>query len=204
MNPPEWTTEPREINAEQSHAYMLGKNIYQYLTGCSVKYLKETHELFYDFSHSVFSSTLQGQVLNDLITQLINPTAEDRPSLDDVFNQLTLLQVYDACIELSNQIKANDLSPGGIDTKEFLFTIQLEIDAAGDIESITAVRDKLNDFVLMKEDMQQNPTDAFKTQCRNATLQMKQKITTMKTASLPTNVSDTNEQESDDIERPRL
>lgn len=200
MNPPEWAEESDEINAEQAHAFMLGKNIYQYLTGCSVKYLEETHVLGYDFSHAVFSTTLQGVVLKGMITDLINLSAEDRPTLDSVLSQLTLLQIYDACMELLDQIKAKDLSPDGIDTQEFLSSIQLEIDAAENIESISAIRDKLNDFVLMKEQIKQKQTDDFKTQSMNSMLKMKEEITTLKTMTLPTNVSNICEGTSDDSE----
>ncbi|MCH9756604.1 MAG: protein kinase [Gammaproteobacteria bacterium] len=93
VNPPEgWGRKPR---ADQSHAYMLGKNLYQYLTQCSHRAfyidnntkqpLKQVHQL--DFPDAVFK-TERGRALKALIIELMQDDPRKRLSTEAACERL--------------------------------------------------------------------------------------------------------------------
>lgn len=78
MNPPELNT---QCSADKVHSFMLGKNIYQYLTGCNFAYLfGKSDANLYDFSNEIFSSS-EGKRFEQLIRSLIQPNPVDRPPM---------------------------------------------------------------------------------------------------------------------------
>lgn len=92
--------------ADKMASYMLGKNLYHYLTGCSISFLCDTHpdptirikpkSSFNDadFHHSVFQG-LVGQELKLLIQKLVKPEAKNRLSLSEataILASITKLQ----------------------------------------------------------------------------------------------------------------
>ncbi len=82
MNPPEMASHRREnLSVGKFHSYMLGKNLYQYLTGCPFDYLTDRHHgETYDFTLPVFKS-FEGSQLKDLIIQFVKPQSADRMGL---------------------------------------------------------------------------------------------------------------------------
>ena len=86
ISPPELSKqEPWDVGA--AHAYILGKNLYQFLTGCGERYLKE-NEFFF---HQPVFATEEGALLKQLIEQLIQPDPKQRISLEDALLTLTKL-----------------------------------------------------------------------------------------------------------------
>ncbi|HHW4984149.1 TPA: hypothetical protein ACU0X8_003744, partial [Legionella anisa] len=78
VSPPEITgTEPWDADA--AHAYILGKNLYQFLTDCGEEYLLET-DFFY---HQPVFSTKEGAMLRKLIENLTHPDPQKRTSLEN-------------------------------------------------------------------------------------------------------------------------
>ena len=86
------------ISADKMHTYMLGKNLYQYLTHCSQEFLLNwpipyrtaaTQHSFSDsdFSHAIFN-TLEGQQLKDLIQHMVQPDPNERISLGTALEAL--------------------------------------------------------------------------------------------------------------------
>ena len=94
MNPVELATAPQTNlpeSVDKIHVYMLGKNLYQYLTQCQSEYLYNKNSNFFDFSAPIFSSE-QGKQLQKLILQLSAPYADERPSLAEALIQLSNIQ----------------------------------------------------------------------------------------------------------------
>lgn len=85
MDPPEIKNKPRDqyfsYNADKYHASMLGKNMYQYISGCSIKDLdRVTDGTKFDFSAPAFA-TDEGQQCQALIEALVKPAPEQRMSV---------------------------------------------------------------------------------------------------------------------------
>lgn len=110
MNPPEFGT-AHPISVDKLHAYMLGKNLYQYLTGCKFTALKGRHNGHqYDFSAGLFQ-TQAGQALKVLIQGLIQYSPLHRLSVNDAHFQLAQLQMQKdptkkRCLELLTAIQS--------------------------------------------------------------------------------------------------
>lgn len=86
LSPPEFASrEAWDIDAAQ--AYMLGKNLYQYITDCGNAFLKEKGFFFHD---PIFA-TVEGQELKELIEGLIREDPKERISLHDALARLTQL-----------------------------------------------------------------------------------------------------------------
>lgn len=75
-------------SADKMHAYMLGKNLYQYLTGCNDYYLNKIDDgLKFDFSNTIFKSQ-EGLALKSLIKSLVRRDALYRPSISEALETL--------------------------------------------------------------------------------------------------------------------
>lgn len=112
MNPPEISgthLQKNKISVDKCHAYMLGKNLYQYLSRCSDAYLLNKHDgATYDFSSRAFSG-VQGGMLKSLIIRLINPNPKARMKLRDITSTLASMYKESAqqqCTFFSNEIEA--------------------------------------------------------------------------------------------------
>ncbi len=112
MNPPElWGNKP---SADKLHAYMLGKNLYQYLVRCSWRALN-TPQL--NFNLPVFQGP-RGEALKVLIQDLLNRDPKARPSITDARDRLkkignstpretsSLFEHFTACAEILKKIAA--------------------------------------------------------------------------------------------------
>jgi hypothetical protein len=91
MDPPEFINKLERgisISVDKMHAFMFGKNLYQYLTQCGDEELFAiTDSTQCDFNSSIFQ-TAEGNNLQRLIEQLVKKTPEDRISLEEAQNQL--------------------------------------------------------------------------------------------------------------------
>ena len=110
MNPPELGKHPwPKTSADQMHSYMLGKNLYQYLTDCKPMYLNRRHQdTMYDFSAPVFGNE-QGIRLKLLIQQMIHPSPEQRIPVSEALaelRQIRLMPLKKDCKALLVTLKA--------------------------------------------------------------------------------------------------
>ena len=85
ISPPEYeTAKSLPFSADKAHAYMFGKNLYQYLTGCEYDFLMGKHCFKNsDFTAPIFT-TPEGKELKKLIITLVQPKAHERISVDKV------------------------------------------------------------------------------------------------------------------------
>ncbi len=153
MNPPEILKD--KPDAGQLHAYMLGRNLYQYLTQCSNDNLltddsgridqkpKSLDDL--DFSGAVFDGS-PGEALKALIQDLMATNPADRLSVADARKQLKAMgnalsnpppvrrtSMLFECAPLINQIEKFRVTARGVrDVKmdEFLESMNIKMQAA--------------------------------------------------------------------------
>ena len=85
MNSPEMDDD--EFDAKAMHAYMLGKNLYQYLSGCKCNDLDGKHDgSGYDFFFAPEFNTGEGKELKELIIKLIKPHPKSRSTVEKALN----------------------------------------------------------------------------------------------------------------------
>ena len=88
MNPPEYTHHSDQILSTSSHAYMLGKNLYQFLTNCSPGYLsRHSDGQQYTFEQDIFNG-LYGKKLQNLILNLIKKNPDERLNMNTILIEL--------------------------------------------------------------------------------------------------------------------
>ena len=90
---PEYTSETTPMSVDHIHAFILGKNLYQYLTMCSVDYLwGKTNSSEYDFEDEIFKSPA-GAELKKLIEGVIHTDPRARTPMKEVLSKLTELSI---------------------------------------------------------------------------------------------------------------
>lgn len=88
--PPELNSRiPPPSSADKAHAFMLGKNLYQFLT--KVPDLDDVIGKKTDFSDPIFR-TPSGALLQELIEKLTQEDSKLRPSMDEVINELARIK----------------------------------------------------------------------------------------------------------------
>ncbi len=96
MNPWEFETQT-QFSADKMHAYMLGLNLYHYLTNCNLEAFFSKHEQDnwvkkysareFDFSAPIFKSP-EGEALKKLILNLVRTEPANRISVDEALRKL--------------------------------------------------------------------------------------------------------------------
>lgn len=118
LSPPEILTlliQPQKnfISVDKMYAFMLGKNLYQYVTGCREEKLYEiTDASQYDFIYPIFQ-TNEGIELQKLIESLVQDEPEARPSLKEAEVQLShiesLIHQKEEVLSLINRLKTENI-----------------------------------------------------------------------------------------------
>lgn len=133
MNPPEINAvgaqQSAQFDANKVHAYMLGKNIYQYLTGCKAEYLLNRHKgELYDFRSNLFVS-LQGLAFKALIQDLIRETPSERISIREAcerLKQIEIIGLQEECGILVNKLSnfGGELETAAAAAHEHIMSLQ--------------------------------------------------------------------------------
>ncbi|KTD56363.1 serine/threonine protein kinase [Legionella santicrucis] len=165
LNPPEFKTRLElgaPISAEKMHAFMLGKNLYQYLTQCTLDELHGINDAFqFNFHYPIFQSH-EGKKLMALIQDLVKYDPKNRISLYDAANRLdnlmqekkqgenklslTGLEKEAQKILSKSQIKINGKT--GIDIiGEFKNRNQQLIKTSNDLEIVEKLKDELTNIL---------------------------------------------------------
>ncbi len=80
------------FDGDSVHAFMLGKNFYQFLTDATFSQVYSADEDNIDFSYPVFSGSEEGKALCSLIKDLIRTKPEDRISVNTAITRLQALR----------------------------------------------------------------------------------------------------------------
>ncbi|MDF1677095.1 MAG: protein kinase, partial [Legionellaceae bacterium] len=177
MNPDEMFLRNPRPSAEKLHAYMLGKNLYQYLTGCDATYffvnpyshfspIKRVGQL--SFSADIFKHG-QGRDLAHLIQSLMDPIPENRPSVKDAYQALRVIEqnspaklaerheLWRGCLTLMEDLKALSRGKYGQVSHEVANAIQTferRADEDSSIEGLEAIQHDLQQLITHFEDIQ--------------------------------------------------
>ncbi len=194
MNPEEMFSRKPRPSAEKLHAYMLGKNLYQYLTGCSASYFLTNSKHRYSavkrvsqlsFSSDIFKSE-QGHDLARLIQSLMDPIPQKRPSVETAYQELRTIEqnspdklaergeLWNGCLKLMDDLE--DLSRqkyGQVlhEVKQAIYNFELRADADSTIESLQVIQGELQGLITDFEAIQEKKT--LRADCLNLILQIK-------------------------------
>jgi serine/threonine protein kinase len=93
MCPPEFYSQPLQFDLDKMYSFMLGKNLYQYLTLCHSMELFEKNDAdLYSFNFPIFDSA-QGQQFLILIKQMVKPNPLDRISIREAIDYLNAIVI---------------------------------------------------------------------------------------------------------------
>jgi serine/threonine protein kinase len=159
MKPPEMRE--NTINVDAMHAYMLGKNLYQYVSGCSDEYLAFKHEgTDFDFSSDAFQ-TASGKDLIVLIRKLVKTNPSDRLSVAAALKELRALEakefkdLFDNC---SNVLQKLIVIDPDLKTSNY----QDKLTDASDIQELLKLKKELDE--ILEDD--QAELKSIKKSCR--------------------------------------
>ena len=150
MGPPELYT--AIFSADKMHAYMLGKNLYQYLTGCSNRYLSNRHDgRHYDFSAPLFQ-TENGNRLKLLIQKTIKPDPANRITINETLSQLIEIQISPEkrkCLAILSVIKSLGLGKNDIKMNTYILQKAETINSAKSQMELDEIQKALEDTLIM-------------------------------------------------------
>lgn len=175
MNPPELDMDSSldlvsPFDADKAHAYMLGKNLYHYLTRCSWFELIDNHDAdIYNFNYSIFK-THYGNALQLLVKGLIKPNPALRMSTKDALNVLNKLQAQNLatdCQRIVNAIQSQAFK--GQNTKIFCKLMREEIRTAVNPSQLQIVRQQLN----VESNSNQQDAQKYRNECQTLLYEIK-------------------------------
>lgn len=139
MNPPEIGSS-NSFSSDKMHSFMLGKNLYQYLSGCDTLYLHHKDSAaYYDFTAPIFN-TYEGQKLQKLIKALIQPNPENRITIAQSIFELEKIQ----CITLLDEISSFNIGEKNVEKTQYVLAQQIQVDSANTIEEIYRIKQSIN------------------------------------------------------------
>ena len=172
MNPPEFSNS-RAFVANDAHAYMLGKNLYHYLTGDDSVYSAGHNASFYNFNYPVFLTSLLGKrmerLIKDLVKPMDHPSASKRKSVAYALKTLNeielsfkeILDLRMECQRVLDEIKTVYLNKWSPDKELWYQTSKLGIENETDINQL------MNFKAEVDEQLTKVKVEAIKKDCRN-------------------------------------
>lgn len=141
-----------EFSADAMHVYMLGKNLYQSLTGCdsvTLKNIKSLEENIH-FHHSIFQKTPIGEALKRLLVAMVQDNPIDRKiTINDAKAALHDLRkaqpVADEINQLLEKIKSTSVSQPDPKMAEYI---------AKKIEEFQGIYPELKKLISFKEELE--------------------------------------------------
>lgn len=103
MNPKEFSEES-SFSADKMHSFMLGKNLYQYLSQCDNAYLRGKNADSLEFDLDIFQNEI-GQQFIPLIKNLVEDAPQNRLSVQDALQRLDQINSRLLKEECNNLIK---------------------------------------------------------------------------------------------------
>lgn len=134
LHPSEFNDYRIPFSADKMHTYLLGKNLYHALTGCTLQFLRDTppqnqprtftpKQSFQeaDFNLLIFQSP-DGQRLKMLIQKMVQPDPSARITLSDTLRELTSITLNRECEVLLEKLEA--LTPQQPGSSELVSSLQ--------------------------------------------------------------------------------
>ncbi len=153
LNPPEkWP-----LIADSLHAYMFGKNLYQFLTNCTQDYLKSVvDQTQFCFAYPIFS-TPRGKIFADLIRKLVRRNPAERISLNSALQDLQKIQEISQVEQLKKhcQEKLDDITLYQESWKGTAFQdrIKAQKEALNNAQTINNIQEISEDLDQLKQEV---------------------------------------------------
>lgn len=155
LDPPEYPSgllKPGGISVDAMHTHMFGKNLYQYLTGCSNEYLDKLHHFTQmDFNVPVFQGQ-DGLKLAELIQDTVRHDPSERIHLETALARLNGIQMErkrdpsalkQSTLRLLGQIEATGFGSADKKMCDFVKNYTSLINTSNNAEELTAINNKL-------------------------------------------------------------
>lgn len=166
MNPPEFAS-LSAFSADKMHAFMLGKNLYQYLTNCSWRELLDKTAIELDFKHELFNSE-EGRMFKTLIKELAYPNASDRISVHVALKELDKINIFILKKECQNTL--DELKSAGLPQhRQELTALQHKVFQQHSLPELRALKDNI---IEKKAEL----IAAFKERCYQTLYQLKKEF----------------------------
>ena len=131
------------FSTDKMHAYMLGKNIYEYLSGPACENLLGKHNgKDFSFGATVFK-TEEGQQLKKLIIDLVKPDPTARISVSEALSRLDKIKITHEIRDILSSF--NDLPKEGRsrDLLEYIKDLKVKIDSGPSLEVLQRFKGEL-------------------------------------------------------------
>ena len=100
---------PETASIDKIHSYLLGKVLYQFLTGCNDDDVSSYSAVDFDFNYPIFQLPT-GKLLQHLITSLVSLNPQSRPSTNDVIQYIQFMTLQLSCYQLIDRVSRYALS----------------------------------------------------------------------------------------------
>ncbi len=116
-SPPE--INDKRFNVDQMHSFILGKNLYQYLTQCRDVYLSKKNDASsLNFNLPVFKTT-EGQKIEALIRKMVVNEPSQRISVEDAIKEINRIKAFGVVSETVNESVNQDVTkPIAVDNSQ--------------------------------------------------------------------------------------
>ncbi|CAM3050546.1 Uncharacterised protein [Legionella steigerwaltii] len=159
--PPEWG--PGRHSAEKAHAYTLGKNLYNYLTGHQHTFKLPPDGTKFNFEATVFA-TEEGQALKKLIEDLVKSDPAQRISVEEAVTRMKqikksmeLTSAKKECHEVLHELEKYKYSENIEKLTAFIEEKIKIINEVQDVDVINGIKKELDGaLTYLKEDQHTN------------------------------------------------
>ncbi len=143
ISPPEfYSNRNPNFNVDKMNSYLMGKNLYAYLTG-SIGGLRNRHDAEkYDFTAPIFN-TKQGQCFKELIQKMVKPNAADRISVESALFELSR-HTRNELNELLSQIKSHGFGKDDEQMNAFIAEKTNKIEQTTTVDALATINQELN------------------------------------------------------------
>ena len=187
MEPPELNAKPVHCAADKMHAFMLGKNLYQFLGNVSYKNLTAVIEgNTINFDYEAFKRD-EGKELKQLIIDLTRKKPEDRHSVSEALARLRIIkksydlrQAKSDCKTLLTKIKGHQFGKYDLEMDLFIQEYQNKISKQTELHAVEQITHELKNLLAKIKDDQVLRTlheiiDKFRNESRFYTIGMNAK-----------------------------
>jgi serine/threonine protein kinase len=155
VSPPELITREDPPSIDKLHSYMMGKNLYQYLSTCNSDYLGEYMDgKLFDFKKPIFQ-TNQGKQLKELIIKMTNPNPNQRIGLTEALFKLKNIPIEPLkkeCHSMLLDLQTKGVGEQDIAMKKFLLQKTTEINSTANEDELNKLKHELMSIIFKVKD----------------------------------------------------
>lgn len=127
---------------DKIHSYLLGKVLYQFLTGCRDDDIESYSAFDFNFDYPVFKLPT-GKLLQNLILSLVVHSPSVRPSTSDIIQQMQLMRAHLGCYQLIDDIAKHAISNRDHTMRAFIKSLNNRFEKVHGIDEMSFFHDLL-------------------------------------------------------------